>query len=80
MRIVTQDGLWDIPYEEVVIQRYEKCIYFVNRNYGGNGESAMLAAKYSSKDEAEKVMELLHKEWIERGAQGFFKFPGEVNG
>lgn len=75
MRVITQDGFWDIPYEEVVLQRYEECIYFVSRNLGEAGEGATLAAEYSTEEKAEKAMELLHLEWRQRGTLGFFRFP-----
>lgn len=32
MRVISQDGTIDIPYEMVVIQRFEEDVYFLNRN------------------------------------------------
>lgn len=35
MRIISQDGTLDIPYEQVVIQRFNGEIYFLNKNLIG---------------------------------------------
>ena len=31
MRLLSQDGTLDVPYEMVVIQRFEEKIYFLNQ-------------------------------------------------
>lgn len=35
MRVISQDGELDIPYEQVVIQRFNGEIYFLNKNLTG---------------------------------------------
>lgn len=35
MRVISQDGALDIPYEQVVIQRFKGEIYFLNKNLTG---------------------------------------------
>lgn len=35
MRVVSQDGAIDMPYEEVIIQRFKLRIYFLNKNLTG---------------------------------------------
>ena len=31
MRVISQDGTIDLPYEQVIIYRFQKDIYFLNR-------------------------------------------------
>ena len=35
MRVSSQDGTIDMPYEEVIIQRFKSKIYFLNKNLTG---------------------------------------------
>lgn len=60
MRIISQDGCYDVPYEQVMLQRYEKDIYLMSRNFSGVEEvvSDPIIAKYSSKEKAIKAMEM----------------------
>lgn len=82
MRIISQDGTIDVPYEMVVIQRFEEDIYFLNRNLTGVEDliSDIRLAKYSTEAKAIKAMEMLreHNECVnflktiintEKGAQ-----------
>ena len=61
MRIISQDGTIDIPYEQVVIQRFREKIYFLNKNLTGIEQlvSDMEIASYSTEEKAEKAMEML---------------------
>ena len=61
MRIISQDGTVDVPYEMVVIQRYRNAIYFLNRNLAGveNQVRDIELAKYSTEEKAKKAMEML---------------------
>lgn len=61
MRVISQDGTIDVPYEMVVIQRFRNAIYFLNRNLTGvEGLINDIAlAEYSTKEKALKVMEML---------------------
>ena len=61
MRVISQDGTIDIPYEQVVIQRFNRAIYFLNKNLTG-AESVindMEMASYSTEEKAKKAMEEL---------------------
>lgn len=63
MRLISQDGTFDVPYEQVVIQRYSDSIYWLNKNLigvesGGISEDFKIAS-YSSEAKAIKVMEML---------------------
>ena len=61
MRGISQDGTLDIPYEQVVIQRFKGEIYFLNKNLTGIDDlvSDIVIAKYSTEEKAKKSMEML---------------------
>lgn len=82
MRVISQDGTIDVPYEMVVIQRFEEDVYFLNRNLTGVEDlvSDIRLAKYSTEAKAIKAMKMLreHNEGViflktiintEKGAQ-----------
>lgn len=62
MRVISQDGSIDIPYEQVVITRYEENIYFLNKNLTGVEQLTddIEIATYSTIEKAKKAMEMLH--------------------
>lgn len=66
MRILSQDGTIDVPYEQVVIQRFNTEIYFLNKNLTGVEHliNDMEIASYSCKEKAERAMEMLHHSYI----------------
>lgn len=66
MRVISQDGTIDVPYEMVVIQRFEEDIYFLNRNLTGVEDliSDIRLAKYSTEEKAIKAMEMLREAYI----------------
>ena len=61
MRVISQDGTIDIPYDSVIIQRFGREIYFLNKNLIGVEQlvSDMDIATYSTKEKAIKAMEEL---------------------
>ena len=61
MRVISQDGTIDVPYEMVVIQRFEEDVYFLNRNLTGVEDlvSDIRLAEYSTEAKAIKAMEML---------------------
>ncbi len=61
MRVISRDGALDIPYEQVVIQRFNGEIYFLNKNLTGIDDlvSDIVIAKYSTEEKAKKAMEEL---------------------
>lgn len=61
MRVISQDGTIDIPYEEVIIQRFKSKIYFLNKNLTGVEplNDDMQIAEYSTEEKAKKAMEML---------------------
>lgn len=63
MRVISQDGTLDIPYEDVIIQRFESKIYFLNKNLTGVEpfNDDMQIAEYSTEEKAKKAMEMLRE-------------------
>ena len=71
MRLISQDGTIDIPYEQCVIQRFREKIYFLNKNLTGIEQlvSDMEIASYSTEEKAEKAMEMLHNDYYNHVAE-----------
>lgn len=71
MRIISQDGMIDIPYEQCVIQRFREKIYFLNKNLVGVEQlvNDMEMASYSSEEKAEKAMDMLHNDYYDHVAE-----------
>ena len=65
MRVISQDGTIDMPYEEVIIQRFRSRIYFLNKNLTGVEplNDDMQIAEYSTEEKAQKAMEMLRKKY-----------------
>ena len=65
MRIISQCGTIDIPYEQCVIQRFKEKIYFLNKNLTGVEQLVcdIEMASYSSEEKAEKAMEMLREKY-----------------
>lgn len=63
MRVISQDGTIDMPYEEVIIQRFKSKIYFLNKNLTGVEpfNDDIQIAEYSTEEKARKAMEMLRK-------------------
>lgn len=63
MRVISQDGTIDIPYEEVIIQSFRSRIYVLNKNLTGveSLSDDMQIADYSTEAKAIKAMEMLRK-------------------
>lgn len=61
MRVISQDGTLDMPYEQVIIQRFNRVIYFLNKNLTGveSVTNDMEMASYSTEEKAKKAMEML---------------------
>ena len=82
MRVISQDGTLDIPYEQVVIQRFKGEIYFLNKNLTGIDDLVgdIVIAKYSTEEKAQKAMEMLredYKKCIKCHYLMTFQFPAE---
>lgn len=68
MRVISQDGTIDVPYEQVVIQRYDRVIYFLNKNLTGVEQliNDIEMAEYSTEVKAIKAMEMLREKYLSR--------------
>lgn len=66
MRVISQDGTLDMPYEEVIIQRFKSKIYFLNKNLTGVEPLTddMQIAEYSTEEKAKKAMEMLREKYL----------------
>lgn len=66
MRVISQDGTIDMPYESVVIQRFCREIYFLNKNLTGVEHlvSDINIATYSTEEKAKKAIEMLRKAYV----------------
>ena len=66
MRVISQDGTIDMPYESVIIQRFGREIYFLNKNLIGVEQlvSDMDIATYSTEEKAKKAMEMLRIAYV----------------
>lgn len=66
MRVISQDGTIDMPYEEVIVQRFKSRIYFLNKNLTGVEPltNDMRIAEYSTEEKAKKAMEMLRDAYI----------------
>lgn len=65
MRVISQNGTIDVPYEQVTIQRENKGIYFLNANISDEGYDYMLLASYSSEEKAKKAMDMMRDQYSE---------------
>lgn len=75
MRLISQNGEYDIPYEKVVLQRHETGIYFLNACLTGvevDTEDIQIA-EYSTEEKAVKTMEMLRNTFADYN--GIFQFP-----
>ena len=75
MRVISQDGTIDIPYESVIIQRFGREIYFLNKNLIGVEQlvSDMDIATYSTEEKAQKAMEMLHNDYYDHMAEKTYR-------
>lgn len=71
MRVISQDGTLDMPYEEVIIQRFKSRIYFLNKNLTGieSLSDDVQIAEYSTEAKAIKAMEMLRDQY--KGLEAF---------
>lgn len=81
MRVISQDRTIDMPYEEVIIQRFKSKIYFLNKNLTGVEplNDDMQIAEYSTEEKAKKAMEMLREKYLARmELDGGFDYVNKV--
>ena len=62
MRLISQNGEIDVPYEMSAIRNDDGLIILYMAGETGKGS---VIARYSTSEKAEKAMEMLHKEYCE---------------
>ena len=62
MRIISQNGAIDVPYEMSAIRNEDNVIIL---NMVGETGKGSVIARYSTSEKAQKVMEMLRKEYCE---------------
>lgn len=61
MRIISQNGAIDVPYEMSAIRNEDNVIIL---NMVGEAGKGSVIARYSTSEKAQKAMEMLHKAYI----------------
>ena len=72
MRIISQDGEYDIPYESSVLRIEENVIWAFPTHV-----DEYIVAQYSTQEKAKKAMKMLRYELAEVIKEPFFRFPAE---
>lgn len=57
MRIISQDGYYDIPYESIILRRLGTSIFGVTTGL----QESITIARYRKEEKAEKAMEMCRK-------------------
>ena len=60
MRLISQNGEFDIPYDEIVVELFGECVVGRLKEYIGRD---IILGSYSTEEKAKKAMEMLHKEY-----------------
>lgn len=63
MRLISQDGKFDIPYDEIVVEIFEECVVGSLKEYVGRD---IILGSYSTEVKAEKAMEMLRNAYTGR--------------
>lgn len=67
MRVISQDGTKDFPYDSSSVSIYGGCIngrIYVRMQLCGGYDDSVDVADYSTKEKAIKAIEMLRKAWI----------------
>lgn len=80
MRIISQNGLIDVPYEMTALRFYDGLI---KMNMIGDTGKGSIIAQYSTQEKAEKAMQKLHQSYMSTTVveniklHAVFYFPAE---
>lgn len=83
MRVISQDGTMDFPYEISTISIYPRIENVIAIQSAGDSEISIIG-RYSSKEKAIKAMEMLREAWINEAIEfthgiyhrnAVFRFP-----
>lgn len=56
MRVISQDGIFDFPYEQIAVYRHDNNVFC---RFSNVERSANLLGRYSTEEKAEKAMKML---------------------
>lgn len=82
MRLISQDGMIDVNYDNgslvVGVGKYEECISAIISYYDHSSQRGTKLAEYSSKAKVIKAMEMLREEYLQyctaRSSEYWFAF------
>lgn len=84
MRVISQDGTMDVPYEisslSMASGKYEDVEHAAIYCHNSSTAMGTKMAEYSSKEKAKKAMEMLREEYQKYASQNYmkvFQFPAE---
>lgn len=82
MRVISQDGCYDIPYEQAMLLRYGSRIYLMIRKFTGVERtiSDQVIAEYSTEEKAIKAMKMCREYYDSiffEPQSEIFQFPAE---
>ena len=79
MRIISQNGLLDAPYELIAISPYSGNMATIVGTFPGNdlgkGDRVYILAEYSTEEKAMKAMEMCREQYLSRTVNGFYVQP-----
>ena len=61
MRLISQNGNFDIPYDEIVVELFDKCVVGRLKEYIGRD---IILGAYSTDEKAQKAMEMLRTAYV----------------
>lgn len=61
MRVISQKGEFDFPYEQIVVQRNENIVFAIPVS---NGALTKVLGEYGTPEQAEKAMDMLHEVYM----------------
>ena len=67
MRVISQDGTIDVPYELTSIQLVSKATIVAQGSYFGSSsdDNFVTVAEYSTEEKAKKAIDMLHNDYYE---------------
>ena len=65
MRIISQSGLLDVPYELIAISPYSGNMATIIGTFLGKGDRVYILAEYSTEEKAIKAMEMCRKKYAD---------------
>lgn len=79
MRIISQNGLLDAPYELIAISPYSGNMATIVGTFPGNdigkGDRVYILGKYSTEEKAIKAMEMCREKYLSRTVNGYYVQP-----